>query len=438
MSHDVFISYATEDKATADAICAALDARVIRCWIASRDIMPSERYAREIIEAIDASRVLVLVLSSHSNRSPFVASEVGRAFTKGLRIIPFRIEEVLPSDDLALFISDPQWLDALEPPMKAHLARLAETVERLLSDRPPPPPEPRRGGGWKPLPIIVTAVVALTLVAFAVWFFSRPKVAVGGGTTTQPQPPTQTQTQPQTQPQTQTQIQTQTPTQTQTPAVNYEQLYNLGVEMLSDTSQSMQKRSEGVRLLGEVAASGDGNLYWRAMKPLTDHVRASVPWHEGEDAPPKDMPQDVLRALEVITARPPIYPASADDKYKREHRRDLRFTDLRGLRLVGTAHLEYADLQGANLDGAVLSGAEMQGVMLRDASLRGVNLSGARMNDVDLAHADITQADLRQVKGLKSFDAGSAYNWQCANLDNDLRTEIQSTAGPKVSAKKCT
>jgi len=35
MAHDVFISYATQDKTTADALCATLEGRGVRCWIAS-------------------------------------------------------------------------------------------------------------------------------------------------------------------------------------------------------------------------------------------------------------------------------------------------------------------------------------------------------------------------------------------------------------------
>ena len=37
---DIFISYATADKATAEAACAALEAKGIRCWIAPRDVVP--------------------------------------------------------------------------------------------------------------------------------------------------------------------------------------------------------------------------------------------------------------------------------------------------------------------------------------------------------------------------------------------------------------
>ena len=35
MQYDVFVSYASEDKSVADAVCAKLEALRIRCWIAA-------------------------------------------------------------------------------------------------------------------------------------------------------------------------------------------------------------------------------------------------------------------------------------------------------------------------------------------------------------------------------------------------------------------
>jgi hypothetical protein len=46
MAHDVFISYSSKDKPTADAACAILESKGIRCWIAPRDILPSADWAR--------------------------------------------------------------------------------------------------------------------------------------------------------------------------------------------------------------------------------------------------------------------------------------------------------------------------------------------------------------------------------------------------------
>ncbi|HXQ15450.1 MAG TPA: toll/interleukin-1 receptor domain-containing protein [Caulobacteraceae bacterium] len=42
--HDVFISYSSKDKTTADAICALLERDGAKCWIAPRDILPGEAW----------------------------------------------------------------------------------------------------------------------------------------------------------------------------------------------------------------------------------------------------------------------------------------------------------------------------------------------------------------------------------------------------------
>ena len=41
MAYDVFVSYSHQDKLTADAVCATLEAQGVRCWIAPRDINPA-------------------------------------------------------------------------------------------------------------------------------------------------------------------------------------------------------------------------------------------------------------------------------------------------------------------------------------------------------------------------------------------------------------
>jgi hypothetical protein len=65
MSHDVFVSYSSKDKPVADAVCATLEARSIRCWIAPRDILPGTDYGAAIVDAITQSRFMVLVLSAN-------------------------------------------------------------------------------------------------------------------------------------------------------------------------------------------------------------------------------------------------------------------------------------------------------------------------------------------------------------------------------------
>ena len=70
VAHDVFVSYSHHDKPEADAVCATLEAKGIRCWIAPRDVVPGEEWGAAIVDAIRSSRVMVLVFSKHANTLP--------------------------------------------------------------------------------------------------------------------------------------------------------------------------------------------------------------------------------------------------------------------------------------------------------------------------------------------------------------------------------
>lgn len=133
MAHDVFISYAGDDRTVAAAICSALERRRIRCWIAPRDVIPGSDYGASIVRAITSTTVTVLVFSEHSNGSPHVRREVERSVSHGIPVLPFRVEDVVPSPSLEYFISDAHWLDAMTPPLEKHIDHLAETVELLLA-----------------------------------------------------------------------------------------------------------------------------------------------------------------------------------------------------------------------------------------------------------------------------------------------------------------
>jgi hypothetical protein len=126
MANDVFISYSQPDRDNAYELVAQLEAGGVGCWIAPRDITPGADWAAAIIEAISNARIMVLVFSASSNGSPQVRREVERAVHKQVRILPFRIENVEPSQSLEYFLSAAHWLDAFPPPRAPHYARLCE------------------------------------------------------------------------------------------------------------------------------------------------------------------------------------------------------------------------------------------------------------------------------------------------------------------------
>jgi hypothetical protein len=132
MAHDLFVSYSQPDRELAFALVQRLEARGISVWIAPRDVSPAADWAAEIIDAITRARLMILVFSGSSNDSGQVRREVERAVHKQLPILPFRIENVLPSKSLEYFLSTQHWMDAFPPPLEPHIDRLCDYLDNAL------------------------------------------------------------------------------------------------------------------------------------------------------------------------------------------------------------------------------------------------------------------------------------------------------------------
>jgi hypothetical protein len=135
MQRPVFVSYSQADRDIAFELVAHIESQGIECWVAPRDIEPSAEWAAEIIDAISAARLMVLVFSINSNDSPQVRREVERAVFKRVPIIAFRVESVLPEKSLEYFLSTQHWLDAFPAPRHTYYDKLLNYLTRALAAR---------------------------------------------------------------------------------------------------------------------------------------------------------------------------------------------------------------------------------------------------------------------------------------------------------------
>jgi hypothetical protein len=141
MAHDIFICHAHADLNTASAACAKLEDAGVRCWIAPRDV-DAGPYARQLVHAITNASAILLIFSNNTNASEHILRELEVASKHQKVIVPFRIEDVQPNEDLEYFTSRVHWLDALSPPMEIRLAELVVFVKRLLAAKPAPTSTP--------------------------------------------------------------------------------------------------------------------------------------------------------------------------------------------------------------------------------------------------------------------------------------------------------
>lgn len=190
---DAFVSYSSKDKAVADAVVATLEADGVRCWVAPRDIVPGSEWSDAIIQGINQSRLVVLVFSANSNASQQVLREVERAVNRGMPVVPFRIENLLPSRGMEYFISASHWLDAYHPPLDDHLRKLSATSQALLAGSAAPADErpadlrgrlraaaralTARDNRVRVLAGLAAVVFLIGLLAFAAVFALRPPAA---------------------------------------------------------------------------------------------------------------------------------------------------------------------------------------------------------------------------------------------------------------------
>jgi len=177
MAASLFISFAGRDLKAATTLCQALEARGFSCWMASRDVPPGENFQIAIVRAIRAAQVMVLVFTHHSNHSEEVAKELALASQTRLRVVPLRMEEVLPNEAFAYEFATRQWIDFTHG-WDTGLALLCQRLAATLAEPAGPvadapvaaasPDQPRSGRAARrrsPVGLIVGLLLLAALAA---------------------------------------------------------------------------------------------------------------------------------------------------------------------------------------------------------------------------------------------------------------------------------
>ena len=186
----VFLSYASQDGAVAEVVCAALEQAGVTCWIAPRDVTPGKFYADEIVHAIDAAKALVLVLSQNAAASPHVLREIERATSKRHPVVSLRIDRASLPAGLEYFLNTSQWLDASGGDTTRAMPKLVAAV-RVAIDRPAATnaaimatptagtpsrtPDPGSHGSRRRIAVVAGSLLAVAIAGFAVYRSRLPE-----------------------------------------------------------------------------------------------------------------------------------------------------------------------------------------------------------------------------------------------------------------------
>lgn len=127
---NIFISHSSEDFKVAEEVCNLLEEKGHKCFLAPRDIRSGYQYAEEIINGIERSDVMLILMSKAANQSPHVLREVERAVSKYIPLIVYKLEEVELSKSMEYFIMSHQWVSAHAGATHAQVVRCINQFER--------------------------------------------------------------------------------------------------------------------------------------------------------------------------------------------------------------------------------------------------------------------------------------------------------------------
>ena len=137
-NQNVFISHSSADSKLAYAMCDYLEEKGIRCWIAPRNIPVGVKYGKSIIMGIKTCKIMVVLFNRNSNASEAVETEVERAFNYKTILIPFKLDETIPSDSLEFSFGSFQWLNATKGKPEDHFDLLYQNCARVLGKKESP------------------------------------------------------------------------------------------------------------------------------------------------------------------------------------------------------------------------------------------------------------------------------------------------------------
>ena len=131
MKYDVFISYSSKDQKVVEGLCAYLEQHKICCFVSYRDIPHGVVWAKAIVDALEESRMMLVVFSENFNNSDQVDREIEIASEEKKPILTFRIADEAFKGAKKYYLKNLNWIDAFPHPEKT-FGYVVENISALL------------------------------------------------------------------------------------------------------------------------------------------------------------------------------------------------------------------------------------------------------------------------------------------------------------------
>lgn len=136
MSFDVFISYSRKDYPFASKIADLLEKNDLSCFLDKSGISGGDDFVNVICKAIQNSRLVLVLASSHAYESNYVPNEINYALNHKKKILPYIIDSSRPPDSFQFLLSTVHWISVQDIPAGEGLIHV---INKCLKEVDPKP-----------------------------------------------------------------------------------------------------------------------------------------------------------------------------------------------------------------------------------------------------------------------------------------------------------
>ena len=173
MCADVFISYKSDEEEYAKRVRNVLEQNGISCWMAPDSIPVGSNYMKQIPQAIENCKAMIVLVSEKSQHSTWVKNEFSQAISKEKLVIPYVIQDCSLEDEFAFSMSTMQQVFAWKDEESA-LQRVVKDIREVLGQDSTARVEIKVVKKNNNVPWIIAGLAIITLLTgLAAYFFTR-------------------------------------------------------------------------------------------------------------------------------------------------------------------------------------------------------------------------------------------------------------------------
>jgi hypothetical protein len=136
----VFISYASKDRARVVALAGALEGAGISIWRDQDQILGGENYGPKIVRGISSAKAVLVCCSDAAMRSKNVKQEIQLAWHYNVPCFPVLLEKVSYHEQVAYWLIGWQYVELFSAPLDAAVAKIVSGLRAIgVSGEAAPP-----------------------------------------------------------------------------------------------------------------------------------------------------------------------------------------------------------------------------------------------------------------------------------------------------------